>query len=845
MKKRLGIVSVLCCITPALLAQNKLKDSAREDNASFTFTESQLNEDDDANMDNYALVSSNNDVYLSNVGYLFSSMRFRVRALDSQYNDMFFNGVQFNDVETGRFSYGLIGGLNDATRNREGISPFEKNNFTFGALGGSSNINLRASQYAPGSKLVFSGCNRNYVARAMYTYSTGLMNNGWAFTGSFGYRWAKEGNIDGTFYNSFSYFLAAQKVFNEQHSLSISTWGAPTERGQQGASTEEAYYLANSHYYNPNWGYQNGEKRNARVVNSFEPSVVATWDFDINKEMKLTTSAGFKYSNYGTSALGWNGNAADPRPDYYKKLPSSIFNVYDHSTPPSESALEQFNTVTNLWKNNRAYRQINWDEMYLANEKANALNEDALYYQEERHNDQLAFNFSSIFNHNINKNHSYTGGIAFNATKGMHYKLMKDMLGAQSYTDIDKFSVRDYGFNSSIVQNDLDNPNRKIGEGDRFGYDYDIHVYKESAWMRYEGKSGSWNYFVSGKIGSTQMERYGNMRNGRAPLKSKGSSGTAKFLEGAVKAGVTYAINGNHSITLNGTYEDRAPLAYNAFIAPRIKNDYVKDLKTERILGGELSYNFNTPIVMGRITGYYMRFSNQVEMDAFYNDNEARFTYLSMNGIKKEFYGVEAAATVKLTSNLSLTGIATWSDAQYINNPNAVRTYESESESNSDIVYAKGMRVNGTPLSAYSLGLDYNINGWFFNLTGNYYHRVYLDFSTYRRLGSVLTKYDGGTVDANGNTVPTAVPAQEELDGGFMLDASIGKFIRLKDGKSISINLNLNNILNNTNLRTGGYEQNRDDSYEDGTQRTYVFSKNSKYYYAFPFNAFLNIGFRF
>lgn len=100
--------------------------------------------------------------------------------------------------------------------------------------------------------------------------------------------------------------------------MSISTWGAPTERGQQGASTEEAYYLANSHYYNPNWGYQNGEKRNARVVNSFEPSVVATWDFDINKEMKLTTSAGFKYSNYGTSALGWNGNAADPRPDYYK-----------------------------------------------------------------------------------------------------------------------------------------------------------------------------------------------------------------------------------------------------------------------------------------------------------------------------------------------------------------------------------------------------------------------------------------------------------------------------------------------------------------------------------------------
>ena len=76
-----------------------------------------------------------------------------------------------------------------------------------------------------------------------------------------------------------------------------------------------------------------------------------------------------------------------------------------------------------------------------------------------------------------------------------------------------------------------------------------------------------------------------------------------------------------------------------------------------------------------------------------------------------------------------------------MNNPTAVRTYESESESNIDRVYCKGLRDNGTPLSVYSLGLDYSVKGWFFNVTGNYYHRVYLDFSTYRRLGSVLGKY--------------------------------------------------------------------------------------------------------
>lgn len=846
MKQRLGIVMALLCLSPALFAQQKVQKNAREDNASFTFTESQLNEDDDDAQSVAAFVSSNNDVYLSNVGYLFSPMRFRIRGYDSQYSDTYLNGLLFNDVETGRFSYGMIGGLNDATRNKEGIGAFEINNFTFGSIGGASNINMRASQYAAGSKISLSGCNRNYLLRGMYTYSTGLLKNGWAFTGSLGYRWANEGVIEGTFYNSFSYFLAAEKKFNEKHSLSLATWGSPTERGQQGASTEEAYYLANSHYYNPNWGYQNGEKRNSRVVRSFEPSAIASWIFDISKDKKLTTSAGIKYSNYGTSALGWSGNAADPRPDYYKKLPSSIFNVYDKTTTPSVEDLNLFNEFTDRWKNDKRTRQIDWDQMYFANQQANSLGKEALYYQEERHNDQLAFNFSSIFNQTINQHNSYIVGIAVNSTKGMHYKKMKDLLGGQLYTDVDKFSVRDYGYNSPVIQNDLDNPNRRIGEGDRFGYDYNIYVNKQNVWARYQGdNAGHLNYFVSGKIGSAQISRDGKMRNGRAPLKSLGSSGTAKFLEGAVNAGLTYSINGNHSLAMNVGYENRAPLAYNSFIAPRIKNDFAHNLVTEKIYNGELSYRFNTPFVTGRITGYYTRFNDQVEMDAFYNDNESRFTYLSMNGIDKENWGVEAAATVKILSNLSLTAIGTWSDARYMNNPTAVRTYESESESNLDRVYAKGLHVNGTPLSAYSLALDYSLKGWFFNLTGNYYHRVFMDFATYRRLGTVLDKYSGGSVDANGNPVGREVPGQEELDGGFMLDASIGKFIRFKNGHSLSINLNVNNVLNNTNLRTGGYEQNRDDSYEDGEARTYVFSKNSKYYYAPACNAFLNLGYRF
>ena len=51
-----------------------------------------------------------------------------------------------------------------------------------------------------------------------------------------------------------------------------------------------------------------------------------------------------------------------------------------------------------------------------------------------------------------------------------------------------------------------------------------------------------------------------------------------------------------------------------------------------------------------------------------------------------------------------------------------------------------------------------------------------------------------------------------------MLDLSIGKYIRLQKRPRLSINLTLNNVTNNTDMKTGGYEQNRDDAYDDGRE---------------------------
>ncbi len=85
---------------------------------------------------------------------------------------------------------------------------------------------------------------------------------------------------------------------------------------------------------------------------------------------------------------------------------------------------------------------------------------------------------------------------------------------------------------------------------------------------------------------------------------------------------------------------------------------------------------------------------------------------------------------------------------------------------------------------------------------------------------------------------------QDKGNGGFMLDGSIGKSIYLKRGQ-MSVNLMFTNLLNNSRIVTGGYEQSRSDYTTSGNARAYKFSRNPKKFYAWGTNAMLNVSYRF
>jgi hypothetical protein len=213
-----------------------------------------------------------------------------------------------------------------------------------------------------------------------------------------------------------------------------------------------------------------------------------------------------------------------------------------------------------------------------------------------------------------------------------------------------------------------------------------------------------------------------------------------------------------------------------------------------------------------------------------------------MTGVNKLHYGLEAAVVYNITSSLSINALASVGDAGYTSNANGLLISENEKVWKNDLVYMKGVKSDGTPLTAASLGVDYNIKGWYLSANVNYYDRIYVDASKYARLAEVV---GAPVIDTNTGEEVINIPSQYKGKGGFIVDASIGKSISLRHGKKLNLNLQLCNLLNNTNMITGGYEQNRDDNKSDGTERTYKFSKNPYLYYANAFNFYLNVGFRF
>lgn len=851
------------------------------DDASFT----EFDLDDSGYQDSPTILFGQNDVFNNIAGYNFSSVRFRVRGYSSESQDVYMAGVRMNDAITGYTPYSLWSGLNEAVRSKESVNGSEISDYGFGGYNGLTNIDPMASKVRTGWRGSVLTNSALYRLRLMMTYSSGELDNGWSYAFSASARLGGNDWIKGVYYRSFGYYGSVEKKFGEEHKLGLTFMAAPGQRGAQNGSTQEVYDLMGDNMYNSNWGYYNGKVRNARVKKTHEPIAILKYDFTPeSKKLKASATVLYRFGKNGYTALDWY-DAPDPRPDYYRNLPSYFFM---DNTDYNRLNYSKYMWAKEQWEQDiPSITHINWDRLYAVNAmNSTADGNRSKYVIEERRTDQQDLNFAANAKWSPVNCFTLAGGLSYKWNRTEYYKILDDLLGGDYYVNIDQFAERDYASSVTMYQNDLDyylknGKAQTLKQGDKYGYDYYANVRRAEAWVSGKFSKFGLDVALAGRIGYTKYWREGLLRKGLFPgldangqpmtyegkvittydpitgdaITSLGKSEVKDFLTGAAKLNVSYVIPGGHRVYANAAFIADAPNFNQAFISPRTRNSIVPNLKTNKTLTADLNYAYSNSGYDVRVTGYYTAIKDQSKVMSFYDDAQNSFTNFAMSGIDQRHIGLELGFKVPLpVPNLALQGVVSYGQFVYTSNPKMYQTYDNSAAIVEDtygvtIPYWKSHPtadgktvkhyVSGTPQLATSLGLSWNKNYWFVDADVDYFDFAYLDMNP-------LYRTDMATSGPDKTVTPTEIEymaAQEKFKGAVLVNASVGKSWYIKRNYQLGFSLQVKNILNTTNLRTGGYEQTRLVDNTVSKERYYRF--DSKYFYMSGINYMLNIYFRF
>ena len=820
-----------------------------------TLTENDLGDDNSGSESTSGLLQASRDVFQQAAAFNWGQARFRIRGLDNQYGNTMINGISMNKIYDGRPQWSNWGGLNDATRNQEFTMGSTPSDYTFGNILGTQEINTRASFYRPGTRLTMSGTNTNYSWRSMATHASGLDENGWAYVVSGSRRWAQEGYFEGTDYGANSLFASVEKKINDKHSINFTSIYAQNSRGKTSPNTDEVNSIMGVKY-NSYWGWQDGQKRNSRDKDIQEPINMLSHYWKINENTRLNTNVSYQVGSIGNSRLDFQiGN--NPDPTYYKNLPSYYLNNPDiysvptfasdgvtitgYTNPAAVSALSSF-------QNNA---QIDWNAMYLANQNSANPGRSIYVLYEDRTDDKL-WNANTVLNTSISDHLSLNAAVNFKKLKSNNFQYLLDLMGGQFFSDIDPFFVGDQ------AQADLNNPNRQVGENQKYGYNYNLFATVFDGFTQFKFNYDKIDFYLAQTFSRTQYQREGLYRNGIYADNSFGKSAKTTYENFGFKGGLTYKINGRNLIDFNALYMTKAPVMRNVFSNARLNNNITPNLSDENITSLDASYIIRAPKLKARVTGFYNTIKNSSEISFFYAESigdstgdEDSFVSEIVTGIDKQSIGAELGIEYQITSTIKVNGAATYGQYIYSDNANLITNDDNLAATGANPIknfgttYLKDYVQPGVPQQAYSVGIEYrDPNFWWVGVNANWLEGSYIDVAS-------ITRTDNFTIDpatqisypgANETSVRDIL-RQEQFENIKLVNLIGGKSWRLsrKNRNTFGFFASINNIFN-LQYKTGGFEQSRKATYPDlvADQANGTPSFAPKYFYGYGRTYFVN-----
>ena len=661
---------------------------------------------------------------------------------------------------------------------------------------------------------------RNYRVGAKVSSSLDV-GRGWRLRLAADARTGRDMHVEGVFTNALTAGFHLSKRFAGGSELSLLAVVPPSVRGTRLSSVEEAFTLTGDPLYNPAWGFQQGRVRNSRVRRECVPLGVATWRMPLSAKTSLALTLGGEAGLRRYSALGWY-DARTPMPDNYRYLPSYT------GDRESEQA----------WRSRDArYTQVRWDELIAQNRLAGG---EAVYALEDRVERIGDVQADAAFVTELDGRLTLRYGGWVRRTSTRHYKQMRDLLGADYLVDIDQYLVDDdtYG---NLLQNDLRHPDRRIGRGDRFGYDYTLAVREAGVRLHAAYRSDRLRADAGLVLSDGVIFRRGHYEKELFPgAQSYGASRRLHFTPYTLRASIGWAFTPRHYLSVALLAAARMPEAEELFFQPQYNNRTVDDPAAEQNYAAELAYRMTGPVVGLQVTAYATLRLDAMQTRRYYDDMAGLYCDMSVSGIGWRALGVEAAADIRLSYRWSLALAASVQHCAYVRDPlvTVLSDVDNTVVDMRAVSRMGGCVPGGVPGATACAELAYfGPKGWGLRLSAGYVGGRYAEPSFLRRTDRIASQ---------GGTSPELFDAfvrQERLDDALTLGASLFKSFYF-DRSRLVVALMLRNLLGGDDMVYSAYEAQRVRRIAAGDQTLWQ-PHATRLTYALPRSFYVTVSYRF
>ena len=664
----------------------------------------------------------------------------------------------------------------------------------------------------------------------------------WSLATNLTARTGRDLHVAGLFGNSLEFNAVASKSWSDKHTLSMAIFAKPSMRSTRLASTTEAFELTGDNLYNPAWGYQNGKVRSSRIRREFLPTAFIGYESNINEHTKLNFAASLTAGVEKYSSLDWF-NAQTPAPDNYRYMPSYF-----------EDENDIFLTVESAWlSNNPRYTQIDFDRL-IATNRING--REATYAISDRVKRTIQAHFRGGATTSLEKgNISY--GLDISIANYRNYKQMRDLLGAEYIVDLDYFLLDDDTFGNSL-QNDLAAPNRRIEQGDRFGYDYSIRRHDISAFALYSHSTERVDIDIAAKVGYSDISRRGFYRKELFADNSFGVSQHLRFTPYSLRVKAGYLIADNHFIDGLLATEAKPCDEEDMFLQSQYNNRSIAEPTMLTTYDGEVRYIFQKSNISISATLFLSARLNDTQVRHIYDDLSGEYADVVTNRINTLRYGLEVEAEYRFAKHFRATAAITLGRYKYASNSLITIYNDAANTLFADHIasYTKGLSLGNAPQAAITAGLSYYNKGWWAAVNANYSGLRYIEPSAVMRTDRVLAM-------AVSPEQLDSLTRQERLRDAFTIDLSLSKSIYLSrlnkkiyttkavpsfedrhPRSRLIFRVGVRNLLGSTNFVYNAYESSRLQRYKLADE--YIYNRQaSRYLYAYPRTFYASVTFAF